>query len=114
MHTRHNIKLRLSDCSKKPVVQVVPHLAHTAAEVSQMAAKGIPVSSSNAENQYFDGYLPRQVPFESEFSRGYDINIAWEEQCASRENVSNGKKAARLRKQYDDYLNGRTDKNPIV
>lgn len=114
MHTRHSVKITLADCSARPLVKVIPNLAHTAADVSRLAQKGVPVNSVNMESLYFDGYLPRQVQPEVEFTRGYDVNVAWEEQCKARDNIRQGKKAARLHRAVKEYIDGKSDKNPLV
>lgn len=104
MHTNHSISLNLASCGADPDVYIVPGLAMTATEVSKMVQQGLPVSSSNQDHFYFDGYLEKDLVIDNEFERGYDLNQAWDQQCTARENLRRGKRAAKLKAEYDKAM----------
>lgn len=90
-----------------PVV-VDPTLAMTPAQMDAMAKKGIPISTANLANQYFDGNPPDKCSFDIPVGdrRGVDIIDAWQAQKDARQNLS---KAAQMAAKYGSIVNSPTN-----
>lgn len=104
MHKNHKTNYRTANCSAKPDVPVVGGLAHSATEIAQLAAQGLPISSPNFEGQYYDGVPESDAILDPEFSRGYDINQAWDQEMTAKQNIRRGRKAAKAKKEYEETI----------
>lgn len=80
-----NMRLATCKCSNE-IKRTIPGLAMTPAEVSEMAARGVPISSQIAA-VYDENQSPTNFEVEPMLKRGADINQLWELEQSSRDKL---------------------------
>lgn len=84
--------LNLASCKvKDEIKRTIPGLSMTPAQVSEMAARGVPVTSQIAV-MYDENQSPTNFEVEPMLKRGADINQLWELEQSSRDKVLSARK----------------------
>lgn len=68
--------------------QIVPHAAFDLADLDQMRKQGVGISTSNAENLYYDGDVNCSFDVPLDMQRGVDINDLWNADQSTRRRMS--------------------------
>lgn len=69
-------------------VKVQPHLAYDVSDLAQMVQMGKPISTTSAENMYYDGSSDVSFNLPLDKQRGVDLNDMFQAAASARKKLS--------------------------